>query len=138
MSITLETNYTEVLKPDTVKFIKANDEEYALSCMLEFIDEHNEDDFVQFYDTYIEMGERVGYAVCDTFIEEEGICNLEHVEDAFVGYYDTIDAFVEEHIEEIAGVDLPVWICVDYAETWRCSLQYDYNFYNGMVFRRDY
>ena len=135
---TLTATVAEMLKSETLAFIKENEEEYALPCMLEFIREYNEEDFVQFYDVYIEQGERIGYAVCDAFIEEEGIVNIEHVEDAFMGYYDTIDAFVEEHIEEVAGVDLPVWICVDYAETWRCSLQYDYTFTNGMVFRRDY
>jgi len=136
MSITLETNYSEVLKPDTVKFIKANDEEYALSCMLEFIDEHNEDDFVQFYDTYIEMGERVGYDVVDTFIEEEGIVNIEYVEDAFVGYYDSEAAFAEEYMCDM--YDLPVALVIDWQATWDQSLSYDFTFVNDFVFRSSY
>ena len=136
MSITLETNYSEVLKPDTVKFIKANDEEYALSCMLEFIDEHNEDDFVQFYDTYIEMGERVGYDVVDTFIEEEGIVNIEYVEDAFVGCYESEAVFAEEYMCDM--YDLPVALVIDWEATWEQSLSYDFTFVNDFVFRRDY
>ena len=136
MSITLETNYSEVLKPDTVKFIKANDEEYALSCMLDFVDTYGEDDFVTYYDTYIEMGERVGYDVVDTFIEEEGIVNIEHVEDAFVGCYESEAVFAEEYMCDM--YDLPVALVIDWEATWEQSLSYDFTFVNDFVFRRDY
>jgi len=137
MSVTFEANYAEVLKPETVEFIKANEEEYALDCMLEFIDEHNEDDFVQVYDTYIEMGEKLGYDVVDAFIKEEGIVNIEHVEDAFVGVYSSEAAFVEEYLDDV-GYNIPVFLVVDWQATWDQSLRFDYTFVDGYVFRSDY
>ena len=137
MSVTFEANYAEVLKPETVEFIKANEEEYALDCMLEFINEHNEDDFVQVYDTYIEMGEKLGYDVVDAFIKEEGIVNIEHVEDAFVGVYSSEAAFVEEYLDDV-GYNIPVFLVVDWQATWDQSLRFDYTFVDGYVFRSDY
>ena len=136
MSVTLTATFADTLKPETVAFIKANDDEYALSCMLEFIDEHNEDDFLTYYDTYIEMGEKVGYDVVDAFIQEEGIVNIEHVEDAFVGYYDSEAAFTEEYMCDM--YDLPVYLVIDWQATWDQSLSYDFTFVNDFVFRRDY
>jgi len=137
MSVTFEANYAEVLKPETVEFIKANEEEYALDCMLEFLDTYGEDDFVQFYDTYIEMGEKLGYDVVDAFIKEEGIVNIEHVEDAFVGVYSSEAAFVEEYLDDV-GYNIPVFLVVDWQATWDQSLRFDYTFVDGYVFRSDY
>jgi hypothetical protein len=136
MSVTLTANFADTLKPATVEFIKANQDEYALPCMLEFIDEHNEDDFVQFYDDYIEQGENLGYDVVDAFIEENGIVNVEHAEDAFVGCYDSEAAFAEEYMEDMHHI--PVELVVDWQATWETSLKYDFDFCNGYVFRRHY
>jgi len=137
MSVTFEANYAEVLKPETVEFIKANEEEYALDCMLEFLDTYGEDDFVQFYDTYIEMGEKLGYDVVDAFIKEEGIVNIEYVEDAFVGVYSSEAAFVEEYLDDV-GYNIPAFLVVDWQATWDQSLRFDYTFVDGYVFRSDY
>jgi hypothetical protein len=45
MSITLTSNYKEVLNSQTVEFIDERlEDNYALDDMLEFIDTYNEDD----------------------------------------------------------------------------------------------
>lgn len=135
---TLTATVAEMLKPETLAFIKDNEDEYALSCMLEFISEFNEDDFVQFYDDYIDQGEKVGYDVVDAFIKENGIANVEHCEDAFAGCYSSEADFVEEYLENVLEVEIPVWICVDYQATWDSSVRFDYDFVDGYVFRRDF
>ena len=133
---TLTATVAEMLKSETLAFIKENEEEYALPCMLEFIREYNEEDFVQFYDVYIEQGENLGYDVVDSFIEENGIVNIEHCVDAFVGCYDSEAAFAEEFMEDMHHI--PVELVVDWQATWEASLKYDFDFCNGYVFRSDY
>ena len=142
MSITMTATetYKETLKPATVEFIEANciEGEYALDDALEFIDEHGEDDFLAFYDTYIEQGERCGYDTVDSFIKENGIVNVEYCEDAFVGCYSSEADFVEEYIENFCEVEIPTWICVDFQATWDASVRFDFTFVDGYVFRSDF
>ena len=140
MAVTLTATYKETLKPATVEFIEENcvEGEYELTDALEFIAEHNEDDFVQFYDTYIEQGEKVGYDTVDAFIKENGIVNVEYCEDAFVGCYSSEADFVEEYIENVLEVDILTWICVDYQATWDFSVRFDFTFVDGYVFRKDF
>ena len=140
MSITMTKNWKNILSPITVEFIEANciEGEYALDDALEFIDEHGEDDFLTFYDTYIEQGEKVGYDVVDAFIKENGIVNVEYCEDAFVGCADSEAAFVEDYLENVMEVEIPCWVAIDYQATWDASVRFDYDFIDGYVFRSNY
>jgi hypothetical protein len=123
-----------------VAFIEENcvEGEYALDDVLEFIEENGEDDFLTFYDTYIEQGERCGYDVVDSFIKENGIVNVEHCEDAFVGCYSSEAAFVEEYLDEVMEVEIPCWLVVDFQATWDSSVRFDFTFVDGYVFRKDF
>ena len=140
MSITMTKNWKNILSPITVEFIEENciEGEYALDDALEFIDEHGEDDFLTFYDTYIEQGEKVGYDVVDAFIKENGIVNVEYCEDAFAGCYSSEADFVEEYLENVLEVEIPAWVVVDYQATWDASVRFDYDFVDGYMFRSDY
>ena len=98
MSITMTANYKEVLKLETVEFIEENCVEggYDLDDALKFIDEHNESDFVAYYDEYIRVGEILGYDVVDAFIEYHGdVSYVEHVEEAYRGEYSSAADFTE-------------------------------------------
>ena len=140
MAVTLTATYKETLKPATVAFIEENciEGEYELTDALEFIAEHNEDDFVQFYDSYIEQGEKVGYDTVDAFIKENGIVNVEYCEDAFVGCYSSEADFVEEYLENVLEVEIPICVCVDFQATWDSSVRFDYTFVDGYMFRSDF
>ena len=73
MSITLTANYKEVLAADTVEQIdNLIEENYALDDMLEFIDNYNESDFVNYYEEYVRCGEAIGYDAVDALIGELG------------------------------------------------------------------
>lgn len=139
MSITLTVNYKEVLQEKTVEKIdELLEDNYALDDILQFIDEHNENDFVQFYDEYVDMGEKVGYDVVDEFINYHGdVSYVEHVEDAYAGTYGSPEEFTEEFVNDVYG-EVPVYLVVDWEATWKSSLSYDYDFVNGYVFRRDF
>ena len=135
MSITMTTNYKEVLKLETVEFIEENcvEGEYDLDDALKFIDEHNEDDFVAFYDEYIRVGEILGYDVVDAFIEYQGsVSYVEHVEDAYRGVYSSEADFTEEFYSDLGEV--PSLLVVDWEATWQQNLRYDFDFVNGYVF----
>ena len=135
MSITMTANYKEVLKLETVEFIEENcvEGEYDLDDALKFIDEHNEDDFVAFYDEYIRVGEILGYDVVDAFIEYQGdLSYVEHVEDAYFGAYNSGADFTEEYYNNTGEV--PSFLVVDWEATWSQSLGYDFDFVDGYVF----
>jgi antirestriction protein len=137
--LTLTASYKEVLKAETVEFIESLIEDnYELTDILEFIDENSEAALIEYYVEYCEQGEKCGYKVVDAFVGENGICNVEHCEDAYRGQWDSPESFVEEYLDEIAECDIPAWVAVDYSETWRCSLRYDYDFVDGYVFTRDF
>ena len=140
MSITMTTNYKEVLKLETVEFIEENciEGEYDLDDALKFIDDHNEDDFVAFYDEYIRVGEILGYDVVDAFIEHQGdLSYVEHVEDAYYGEFRSEAEFAEEFYSDVYG-DVPAGLVIDWEATWKQNLSYDFDFVDGSVFRSSF
>jgi antirestriction protein len=143
MAVTFQASYKETLKPETVEFIQELlDDNYELTDILEFADAHSEEDLVTYYVDYVDQGERCGFDVVDAFVEEEGFCDVEHCQDAFVGVYASGADFAEELVAE-QGVDIPSFVIVDYEETWERSLSYDYTlvekgYRNCYIFRRYY
>jgi hypothetical protein len=144
MTVTLTQNYKETLSQETVDNIEewCIEGTFELADALEFIDTHGEDNFNTYYEDYIDQGEKVGYNVVDAFVAEEGFCDVEHCEEAFVGIYADGAAFAEELIEEEGGVNLD-FVVIDYDATWERGLAYDYTlveagFRNCYIFRRYY
>ena len=127
MSVTLTTNYKETLKAETVELIEELlEDNHGLPCILEFIDENDEDTFVAYYEEYVEQGEKVGYDVVDAFVEENGFCDVESCEDAYVGCYQSPEDFAEEYGND-CGDHIPDWVIVDWEATWDRSLRYDFD-----------
>lgn len=139
MSVTLSVNYKEVFSVDTVEKIdELIEDNYDLSDMLTFIDEHNEQDFVRYYEEYVSAGEDIGYDVVDEFINYHGeVSFVEYVRDAYQGTYNSEADFAEEFTEEVYG-EVPVHLVVDWEATWKCNLRYDFNFVNGYVFSSNF
>lgn len=137
MAVTLQATFRDFLKADTVELIEELlEDNHDLQCMLTFIDEYNEDDFCTYYETFVEQGEKVGYEVVEAFISEEGFCDIEHCEDAFVGVYADGATFAEEFLSETENV--PDFLVVDWDLTWERSLSYDYTFVEGDGYRTGY
>ena len=136
MPVTFQANYKEVFAIKTVEFIEENcvEGEYDLDDALKFIDEHNESDFVAYYDEYVRVGENIGYDVVDAFIEYHGdVSYVENVEDAFRGVYHSEEDFAEQYYGEVYG-EVPGFLVVDWEKTWNSSLRYDFDFIDGYVF----
>ena len=126
MSVTLTANYKEVLATDTVdKIDELIDENYALDDMLEFIDKHNENDFVAYYEEYVRCGEAIGYDAVDAFIDEMGdVSYVEDCDEKYRGVYESTADFAEEFYNEIS--DVPSALVIDWEATYDSSLRYDY------------
>lgn len=138
MSVTLSANYKEVFKSNTVEKIdELVEDNYALDDILEFIDAHNEEDFVAHYEEYVEAGEDIGYEAVDAFVEENGIVNVEYAASAYRGHYDSEADFAEEYYNDIYG-EVPSFLVVDWEATWESSLRYDFDFVNGVVFSSNF
>lgn len=138
MTVTLTTQYKEVLQTETVELIEQLLEDcHDLQCMLEFIDENSEQDFINYYEEYVIQGEKIGYEVVDAFIKENGIDQVESTEDAFVGEYSSGEEFAEQFYNDM-GANIPDGIVVDWKETWERSLEYSFDYVDGYVFRTHY
>ena len=137
MAITLTASYKETLNAATVEKIdELLDEQYSLEDILEFIDEHNEEDFVSFYEEYVRCGEAIGYEAVDALIEEMG--DLSYVEDCderYQGCYENEADFAEEFYSDLYDLPcailvdcqaLPCAIVVDWQATWDTALRYDF------------
>jgi hypothetical protein len=126
MAITLTASYKETLNAATVEKIdELLDEQYSLEDILEFIDEHNEEDFVSFYEEYVRCGEAIGYEAVDALIEEMGsLCCVEDCDERYQGCYNDEADFAEEFYSDL--YDLPCAIVVDWQATWDTALRYDF------------
>lgn len=126
MSITLTSNYTEILKSETVEMIERLQEDlHDLQAMLTFIDEHNEQDFVEYYEEYVRCGEAIGYEAVDAYIEEQGCMSyVDSCDEKYRGCYDSEADFAEEFYTEM--YDIPCAIVVDWEATWESNLRYDF------------
>lgn len=118
MTVTFTATYRETLAPETVAEIdRLVDNSYALDDMLIFIDEHNEEDFREYYEEYIEAGEVHGFDAVDLFVSEVAdLSELERFEDAYIGEYSSPARMAEDFLED--EVDrLPYFIVIDYEMT---------------------
>lgn len=126
MTITLTANYRETLNVETVSMIdNLICENYDLAAMLEFIDEHNEEDFVKFYEEYVRCGEIIGYDAVDALIEESDMESITDCDERFVGCYESTADFAEQFVSDM-GYQIPDIVCVDWEQTWCSFLYYDH------------
>lgn len=138
MPVTLSTNYKEIYSTDAVEKIdELLEENYDLTDMLEFIDQHTQEDFVDFYEDYVTQGENLGYDVVDAFIELHGIRCVESCTEAYQGKYYSREYFAEEFTNDVHG-GVPDFVVVDWEATWEQCLSYDFDFVNGFVFSSNF
>ena len=135
MPVTLQVNYKEIFSAEVVEKVdQLVEDNYALDDILEFIDNNSAEDFISYYEDYCSAGENVGYDVVDAFVKYHGsMCYVENVEDAFRGVYYDEETFAEEYYSEIYG-ELPAFLVIDWEQTWKQSLSYDFDFIDGYVF----
>lgn len=135
MPVTFTANYKEVFDAETVgKIDELLEDSYDLDDILKFIDEHNEADFVSYYEEYVRCGEAIGYDAVDAYIKEQGdMCYVENCDELYRGHYNSEAEFVEEFYNDVYG-EVPSMLVVDWQATWESSFRYDFTYCNGYMF----
>jgi hypothetical protein len=136
MTVTLTSSYHETLAPETVAQIDGFlESQYDLGSILEFIDEHSEEEFREYYEEYVDAGERHGYEAVDFFIKEVAdLDDLERFENAYIGEYSSAARMAEDFLE--GEVDrLHYMIVVDWEATADYLLMHDVDRHGDHYFR---
>ena len=115
-----------------------NEEGYPLNDIREFIEEFGYNNFTSgYYETWAELTDSYDDEAIRAFVDEYDVREIEYFEDAYFGQYGTVTEFVAEWIEG-EGDEVAHYIVVDYEATWERHLQFDFDFVDGYVFRRNY
>jgi len=107
---------------------------HDLEEMKEFIETHGHKEFVLYYEDYARMVDEYDQETVDAFIEVFDLMDVEHLQDAYYGQYDSGAEFAEQFVSDCYGLpDMPYWIAIDWEETWS-NLEWDYTESNGYIF----
>ena len=142
---TQTTNMTATLIPTT--FTQATQEKieelmlesYTQADMYDFIVAYSEEEFVNYYEQYVDLGDTFTPEAVDAFLEWFELADLDRFEDAFFGAYDSPAQFAEDIAEQCGETDnLPGWIVIDWQASWDRNLQFDYIFEDGFIFNKNF
>ena len=134
---------TGQMEQETQELLDEYNEEYCweYNDMVDFIKEHGEEDFREYYETYNRLCEDYGQGLIDEFIEDFYVSTIENFEDMYQGQYRNGAEFAEQIASDCGYVtrDLPSWIEIDWQKTWDNALSYDYTeLIGGHIFNNNY
>ena len=131
------------LKPNlSEETLELLDEVYDAELAHEFIENHGENYFLTYYETYEKLVDDYGQTLVDEFAENFDVDSVDHFEDIYQGQYDSGADFAKEiatdcgYIKSYQG-DLPSWIEIDWEKTWD-NLSYDYTEIGGHIFSNNF
>ena len=139
MAVTFLANYREVFSAETIEKIDGFVEsQYDLGCMLQFIDEHSEEDFAKYYEKYVEYGEEHGYEAIDLFVNKVGgLSELADFEIAYIGEFQSPERMAKDYFErETARLDYR--ISINWEETAGYLLDQEVDRHGDHYFRNRY
>ena len=95
---------------------------------LEFIEEHGEEKFGEYYEQYEALVEEYGQGLVDAYIEDYFVDAVEFFEESYQGEYEGGAEFAEQMVSDCGYIsrDMPSWVEIDWAATWE-NLSYDYH-----------
>ena len=136
----MENSTKQKLSEETKEKIFELNDSYDVSelDLFAFIEEHGEDNFNEYADTYYELLETNDQEVIDDWLEIFRIEDIEHLEENYHGQWDSGADYAEHTCNECGYIpkDMPTWIKIDWEETWDDGLSWDYSISdNGHVFR---
>ena len=137
MAITLQVNYREVLTAPTLELIDRLEDECDLGCMLVFIDEYSEEEFQDYYELYVEIGEENCYEAVDAFIKENDVSDLKYFDAAYIGEFPSPERMAEDYFENETD-RLDYRISIDWEETSSYLLQHDVDRVGDFYFRHSF
>ena len=131
------------LKPNlSEETLELLDEVYDAELAHEFIENHGENYFLTYYETYEKLVDDYGQTLVDEFAENFDVDSVDHFEDIYQGQYDSGADFAKEiaidcgYIKSYQG-DLPSWIEIDWKASWD-NLSYDYCEQDGYIFSQNF
>ena len=136
----MENSTKQKLSEETKEKIFELNDSYDVSelDLFAFIEEHGEDNFNEYADTYYELLETNDQEVIDDWLEIFRIEDIEHLEENYYGQFHSGADYAEHTCNECGYIpkDMPTWIKIDWEETWDDGLSWDYSISdNGHVFR---
>ena len=107
--------------------------------MQEFIETHGHKDFVLYYEDYANMINEFDQETVDAFLEEFDLMDVEHLQDAYHGRFDSGAEFAENLVTDCGYIhqELPYWIEIDWEKTWD-NLSYDNTESCGYIFSNNW
>ena len=95
---------------------------------LEFIEEHGEKDFAEYYEQYETLVEEYGQWIVDAYVEDYTTNSIDYFEDAYQGKYESGAQFAEQIVSDLGYINnnIPSWVEIDWQATWE-NLSYDYH-----------
>jgi hypothetical protein len=107
------------LKTETQDFIaELVENSYCEEDIYDFIEEQGEDNLVNYYEDYCELGEEYSYDAVDAFVAEFGIQSIAGFEDAYRGGYSSKADYAEQYVTDCYTTDLPGFVEVDWEATF--------------------
>ena len=134
---------TGQMQEETKELLDEYNEEYCweYNDMVDFIKEHGEKDFREYYEEYNRLVDDYGQNLVDEFIEDFDVSTIENFEDMYQGQYNSGADFAEQIASDCGYItrDLPSWIEIDWQKTWDNALSYDYTeLIGGHIFNNNY
>jgi antirestriction protein len=128
------------LKESTVEFMnELMESNYYDGDMYVFINEYGEDNFVNSYEQYVELGEKVSYDAVDAFIAEFGMTELDNFLEAYYGEWSSFQSFSESFFADLYAHQIPEHLhsYIDY-DAFARDLSYDFVINGDYVFNRNF
>ena len=132
---------TGQMEQETQELLDEYNEEYCweYNDMVDFIKEHGEKDFREYYESYKMLCEDYDKELVDAYIEIYNTNGIDYFEESYQGQL-TGAEFAEETCTDCGYIskDMPSWIHIDWQKTWDNSLSYDYTEIDGHIFNNNY
>jgi len=131
---------TGQMEQETQEFLDEYNEEYCweYNDMVDFIKEHGEKDFREYYESYKMLCEDYDKELVDAYIEIYNTNGIDYFQDSYQGQLTGVE-FAKEIVSDCGYIskDMPSWIEIDWEKTWD-NLSYDYTEIDGHIFNNNY
>ena len=129
------------LKPNlTEETLELLDEVYDAELALEFIEEHGEEKFQEYYEDYQKAIEDFNLDIVNAFIEVFYIESIGNIQESYQGEYNSGAEFAEQLARDCCDIrdeHISSWIEIDWKASWD-NLSYDYCEQDGYIFSQNF
>ena len=115
---------------EQLEFLKFIVQDFEYNDMCRFIDNHTEQEFQEYYETYHQLCDDYGTELVDNFglFFDLDASYYEKFEDMYEGHFETGQDFAEYWVNEVCeeSKNIPNWVTIDYKDIWESKLSKDY------------